>query len=55
MREKGDYVEYFIPDVQAQAYIVQKDQPYSKLNGWCGQKAYPAATAIWYFYAVTHR
>ena len=30
MREKGDYVEYFIPDVQAQAYIVQKDQPYSK-------------------------
>ena len=23
-------MEYFIPDVQAQAYIVQKDQPYSK-------------------------
>ena len=30
MREKGDYVEYFIPDVAAQAYIVQKDQPYVK-------------------------
>lgn len=30
MREKGDYVEYFIPDVATQAYIVQKDQPYVK-------------------------
>lgn len=30
MKEKGDFVEYFIPDVSAQAYIVQKDQPYSK-------------------------
>ncbi|MDD3194006.1 MAG: DHHW family protein [Oscillospiraceae bacterium] len=30
MREKGDYVEYFIPQTQATASIVLKDQPYTK-------------------------
>ena len=30
MREKGDYVEYFIPDTEASASIVLQDQPYTK-------------------------
>lgn len=30
MREKGDYVEYFVPDVAAKASMLTKDQPYKK-------------------------
>ncbi len=32
MRERGDFVEYFIPAVEASALITFKDQPYTKSN-----------------------